>query len=86
MIESINLILWGVSLGVGLVVTLVALVLLLVIISDAKTIHFEASKIWNTGQKVANNTIHIPILQKTCDNLEKTLNSAINCIQLTKTE
>ena len=73
MIESINLILWGVSLGIGLVVTLVALVLLLIIIGDAKTIHFAVSKIWDTGQKVANNTIHIPILQKTSDNLEKTL-------------
>ena len=48
MIESINLILWGVSLGIGLVVTLVALVLLLIIIGDAKTIHFAVSKIWDT--------------------------------------
>ncbi|MAO99095.1 MAG: hypothetical protein CMQ60_04665 [Gammaproteobacteria bacterium] len=83
MIESINLILWSVSLGIGLVVTLVALILLLIIIGDAKTIHFAVSKIWDTGQKVANNTIHIPILKKTSDNLEKTLNSAVNCIEFT---
>ena len=83
MIESINLILWSVSLGIGLVVTLVALILLLIIIGDAKTIHFAVSKIWDTGQKVANNTIQIPILKKTSDNLEKTLNSAVNCIKFT---
>jgi hypothetical protein len=86
MMESIDLILWSVSLGLGVVVILVAAILLLVIIGDAKTIHFAVSKIWDTGQKVANNTIHIPILQKTADNLENSLNSAVNCIELTKSK
>ena len=81
--ESIDLVLWSVSLGLGVIVILVASILLLIIIGDAKTIHSAVSKIWDSGQKVANNTIHIPILQKTDDNLEKTLNSAVNCIELT---
>ena len=79
-----NIMLWWVTLALGLVVTLVAALLLLIIVNDAKTILQGVSKIWDCGQRVANNTIHIPILKRTSENLEMCLSRAVNCINLTK--
>jgi hypothetical protein len=79
-----NILLWWVALGLGDVVILVATILLMMIIGNAKTIHQAVSKIWDTGQRVANNTIHIPILGQTISHLNRTLTHAVNCIELTK--
>ena len=75
---------WWITLALGLVVTLVAALLLVVIINDAKTILYGVSRIWDCGQRVANNTIHIPILQRSSENLDICLRKAVNCINLTK--
>ena len=56
---------WVVSLVLGLVVSLVVTLLLWLIHSTAGRINGLVSKIWDTGQRVANNTIHIPALAKT---------------------
>ena len=56
---------WVVSLILGLVVSLVVSLLLWLIYSTAVKIDGGASKIWDTGQRVANNTIHIPLLSRT---------------------
>ena len=45
-----NILLWWVALGLGVVVILVATILLMMIIGNAKTIHQAVSKIWDTGQ------------------------------------
>ena len=55
---------WWTSLVLGLVVALVVTVLLWLIHHTAVTIDGAASKTWDTGQRVANNTIHIPILYR----------------------
>ena len=75
---------WWITLALGLVVTLVAALLLVTIINDAKSILQGVSRIWDCGQRVANNTIHIPILQRSSENLDICLRKAVNCINLTK--
>lgn len=56
---------WWTSLVIGLVVSLVVSVLLFLIQRTAVTINGHVSRIWDTGQRVANNTVHIPTLYKT---------------------
>ena len=56
---------WVASLVLGLVVSLVVTYLLWLIHSTALNIDGLVSKIWDTGQRVANNTIHIPALVRT---------------------
>lgn len=56
---------WGVSLGLGVVVILVVAVLLTLIVRTARQIEEGVSEIWVVGQRVANNTIHIPMLHRT---------------------
>ena len=75
---------WWITSALGLVVTLVAALLLVTIINDAKSILQGVSRIWDCGQRVANNTIHIPILQRSSENLDICLRKAVNCINLTK--
>lgn len=84
MILSENIIMWWATLALGLIVTLVAALLLIIIINDAKSILQGVSRIWDCGQRVANNTIHIPILKRTEENLENCLAIAVHCIKLTK--
>ena len=56
---------WIVSLGVFVVVLLVVAALLTLILSTAKQIHGGVSAIWTVGQKIANNTIHLALLDRT---------------------
>ena len=55
---------WWTSLVLGLVVALVVTLLLWLIHRTAVQINAGASAIWDTGQRVANNTIQIPILYR----------------------
>lgn len=68
---------WTVSLILGLVVALVVTVLLLLIHSTAARINDCVSGIWDTGQRVANNTIHIPALKRTNAVAGKILQTAL---------
>ena len=56
---------WWISLALGLVVSLVVAMLLWLIHRGAVTIDGRVSRIWDVGQRVANNTVHIPALYKT---------------------
>ena len=56
---------WWVSLVLGLVVSGVVALLLWLIHRGAATINSRVSRIWDVGQRVANNTVHIPALYKT---------------------
>lgn len=56
---------WLLSLGLFLVVLVVVAALLTMILSTAKQIHGGVSAIWTAGQKVANNTIHLALLDRT---------------------
>ena len=56
---------WWVSLALGLVVSGVVSLLLWLIHRGAATIDGRVSAIWDVGQRVANNTVHIPALYRT---------------------
>ena len=56
---------WWMTLGIFVVVLMVVAALLTLILREAKRIHAGVSEIWNVGQKVANNTIHIALLDQT---------------------
>lgn len=62
--EAANLV-WLVSLVLGAVVSLVVVLLLWLIHNAAARIDALVANIWDTGQRVANNTVHIPALYKT---------------------
>lgn len=56
---------WVLSLAVFVVVLLVVAVLLTLILRTAKRIRGGVAAIWNVGQKVANNTVHLALLDRT---------------------
>lgn len=56
---------WLVSLGVYFAVVAVVAVLLTLILLEARKIRLEVAEVWNVGQKIANNTIHIALLDGT---------------------
>ena len=56
---------WMVTLGVFGVVVVVVAILLTMILRAARDITGGVSAIWNVGQRIANNTIHIALLQRT---------------------
>ena len=56
---------WGTSLGIGVVVIVVVAVLLTLILRTARQIDGAVSEIWTVGQRIANNTVHIPLLNHT---------------------
>jgi K+ transporter len=56
---------WIVSLVIFTVVLLVVAILLTLILRTSRQIHGGVSAIWNAGQRVANNTVHLALLDKT---------------------
>ncbi len=56
---------WVISLAVFVVVLLVVAALLALILSTSKQIHGGVSAIWNVGQRIANNTVHLALLDRT---------------------
>lgn len=68
---------WAISLALGLVVIMVVAVLLTLIVRTANQIDGAVSAIWTVGQRVANNTVHIPLLHHTNRAVEGILANAI---------
>ncbi len=56
---------WWTSLALGVVVSGVVALLLWLIHRGAVVIDAHVARIWDVGQRVANNTVHIPALYKT---------------------
>lgn len=67
---------WWTTLAVYAVVLLVVAVLLALIVIEARRIRESVSAVWTVGQKVANNTIHIALLDTTNHVVEQILASA----------
>lgn len=57
--------LWITTLVIYFVVVAVVAVLLTLILRTARQIRGGVAAIWNTGQQIANNTVHIALLEKT---------------------
>ena len=68
---------WWTSLLLGLVVSGVVALLLWLIHQGAATINARVARIWDVGQRVANNTVHIPALYKTNDVAGQILSTAL---------
>jgi hypothetical protein len=68
---------WMLSLVVYFVVVTVVAVLLTMILRTVRHIHAGVAAIWVSGQKVANNTIQIPLLARTNVLVGQTLDSAV---------
>jgi hypothetical protein len=68
---------WIISLAIYFVVVVVVAVLLTLILRTARRIHGGVAEIWNVGQKVANNTIHVPLLVRTNHLVTRILESAL---------
>ena len=54
-----------ITLAIYGVVVLVVAVLLTLVVREARRIKAGVSEIWNVGQKIANNTVHIALLDRT---------------------
>lgn len=74
---------WITSLVIFVVVLVVVAVLLTLILRAARDIRAGASIIWNVGQRIANNTIHLALLEKTNAGAEAILGSAVGVIGAT---
>ena len=82
---NLAILIWGTSLALGLVVALVVTLLLWAIYRTAVNIDDVASDIWDTGQRVANNTVHIPILYRINHAAGSILGTAVQIISGTNT-
>ena len=74
---------WIVTLVIYAVVLVVVASLLTLIVLTARRIRDGVGAIWVTGQKIANNTIHIALLQKTNSVGGQILQSAVGVIGAT---
>jgi hypothetical protein len=74
---------WTVSLVVFAVVLLVVALLLTLILRAARDIKGGVSLIWNAGQRIANNTIQLALLEKTNVAVTKILGSAVGVVHAT---
>ena len=74
---------WIVSLVVFVVVLVVVAVLLTLILRTAHDIKRGVALIWNVGQRVANNTIQLSLLEKTNAAASQILTSAVGIIGAT---
>ena len=80
--ETVRLV-WTVSLVVFVAVLGVVAVLLSIILRTARDITAGVSQIWNVGQRIANNTIQLALLEKTNAAARKILTSAVGIIGAT---
>lgn len=68
--------LWWIAVGVAVIVTAIVAMLLRLIVSTAGDIEGAVSEVWTSGQRVANNTIHIASLHRTVEAAEGILGRA----------
>ncbi len=74
---------WMLSVAIYLVVVGVVALLLWLILTTARAIRGGVSDIWDVGQKIANNTIHIALLHRTNDVAGAILASAVGVVHAT---
>lgn len=74
---------WITSLVIYGVVVVVVAILLTLILRTAHQIRQGVAAIWNTGQRIANNTIHIALLNKTNLVAGRILQSAVGVVHAT---
>ncbi len=75
---------WTITLVVFTAVLVVVAILLTLILTTARQITGGVSAIWNVGQRIANNTIHIALLKKTNLVAGRILQSAVGVVGATQ--
>ena len=75
--------LWAITLAIYAVVLVVVATLLTLIVLTARRIRVGVAAIWVGGQRIANNTIHIALLQQTNAAVDRILASAVGVIGAT---
>lgn len=56
---------WALTLAIAAVVVVVVAILLTLVLRAARDVRDGVAAVWNTGQRIANNTIHIALLART---------------------
>jgi hypothetical protein len=74
---------WATTLVIYGVVVIVVAVLLTLIVREARRIKGGVGQIWNVGQRIANNTIHIALLDTTNHVAAQILDSAVGVVGAT---
>ena len=74
---------WILTLFILVVVVLVVSCLLILILKTARDINREVAVVWNNGQRVANNTIHIAGLYPIGKSIKKVLTRAAEIAEST---
>ena len=74
---------WTMSLVIFAVVLVVVAILLELIVREARQVRGGVNEIWNVGQRIANNTIHIALLEKTNHVAARILQSAVGVVKAT---
>jgi len=74
---------WMVTLALFAAVLVVVAGLLTLILRTARKITTGVSLIWNVGQRIANNTIHLALLEKTNAAADRILKSAVGVVGAT---
>jgi hypothetical protein len=74
---------WTTTLVIFAVVLGVVALLLTLVVREARRIRAGVSEIWNVGQGIANNTVHIALLQKTNHVAGEILHSAVGVVGAT---
>lgn len=74
---------WTLSLVIFVVVLIVVATLLTLILTTARRINAGVARIWAVGQRIANNTIHLALLEKTNAGATAILQSAVGVIGAT---
>lgn len=74
---------WTITLAIYGVVLVVVAALLMLILLAARRIRAGVGAIWVGGQRIANNTIHIALLQQTNDVVRQILASAVGVLDAT---
>lgn len=69
--------LWAIALGLGLVVSVVAVVLLQLFLNQVRRIERGADAIWTTGKQVARNTATTWLLERTSARLDDLTEEAL---------
>lgn len=74
---------WGISLGIGLVVIIVVAILLTLEVVAIRRVLAGVQAIWAAGQQIANNTIHLDMLRYTNQAAGSILETAVGIVGAT---
>jgi len=82
--QQVVIFVWEVSMLLAVAVTVVVAILLQAVVNSTQRIYRTASDIWTDGQRVANNTVQIALLDRTNHLVEGILREALGVAKATR--